>query len=95
MRRVIMMEADISDDSTPLLDTFDDIAEGQSKITIAQVKVCSASQWLLLVYIVLQRLLSSSLLVYIVQECFSAASCWYTLYCSYHLPFCNDDQESG
>ena len=60
MRRVIMMEADVSDGSTPLLDTFDDIAEGQSKITIAQVKVCSgfsaascwctsycsASQWL-------------------------------------------------
>ncbi len=41
MRRVIMMEADVGDGSTPLLDTFDDIAEGQSKITIAQVKVCS------------------------------------------------------
>ena len=36
----------------------------------------------LLVYIVLQRLLSSSLLVCIVQQCFSAASCWCTLYCS-------------
>ncbi len=49
MRRVIMMEADVGDGSTPLLDTFDDIAEGQSKITIAQVKVCSgfsaASCW--------------------------------------------------
>lgn len=44
MRRVIMMEADVSDGSTPLLDTFADIAAGQSKITIAQVKVCSASQ---------------------------------------------------
>ncbi len=41
-----MMEADVSDGSTPLLDTFADIAEGQSKITIAQVKVCSASQQL-------------------------------------------------
>ena len=39
-----MMEADVSDGSTPLLDTFADIAEGQSKITIAQVKVCSTSQ---------------------------------------------------
>ncbi|KAL0041640.1 hypothetical protein WJX79_010316 [Trebouxia sp. C0005] len=38
MRRVIMMEADVSDGSTPLLDTFADIAAGQSKITIAQVK---------------------------------------------------------
>ena len=46
MRRVIMMEADVSNDSTPLLDTFDDIAEGQSKVTIAQVKVRSASQQL-------------------------------------------------
>ena len=36
----------------------------------------------LLVYIVLQRLLSSSLLVCIVQQCFSAASCWCTSYCS-------------
>ena len=46
MRRVIMMEADVSNGSTPLLDTFDDIAEGQSKVTIAQVKVRSASQQL-------------------------------------------------
>ncbi|KAL0042382.1 hypothetical protein WJX77_010805 [Trebouxia sp. C0004] len=38
MRRVIMMEADVRDGSTPLLDTFADIAEGQSKVTIAQVK---------------------------------------------------------
>jgi len=44
MRRVIMMEADVSDGSTPLLDTFADIAEGQNKVTIAQVKVCSTSQ---------------------------------------------------
>ena len=44
MRRVIMMEADVSDGSTPLLDTFADIAEGQNKVTVAQVKVCSTSQ---------------------------------------------------
>ncbi len=43
MRRVIMMEADVGEDSTPLLDTFDQIAQGQSKITVAQVKV-QASQ---------------------------------------------------
>ena len=69
MRRVIMMEADVSDGSTPLLDTFDDIAEGQSKITIAQVKVCSgfsaASCWCTLYC-----------------SCFSAAPCWCALYSS-------------
>ena len=65
MRRVIMMEADVSEGSTPLLDTFADIAQGQSKITIAQVKVCSASQW------------------------FPVG----TLYCSYCLPFCNDEKD--
>ena len=41
MRRVIIMEADVGEGSTPLLDTFDQISQGQSKITIAQVKVCS------------------------------------------------------
>jgi len=109
MRRVIMMEADVTDGSTPLLDTFDDIAEGQSKITIAQVKVCSASQRLPAgVHCTAAAsqqlpagvhcaavLLSGFLLVYIVLQCFSVASCWCTLYCSYHLPFSNDDQESG
>ena len=41
MRRVIMMEGDVGEDSTPLLDTFQEIAQGQTKITVAQVKVCS------------------------------------------------------
>ena len=41
MRRVIIIEADVAEGSTPLLDTFNQISQGQSKITIAQVKVGS------------------------------------------------------
>ena len=62
------MEADVTDGSTPLLDTFDDIAEGQSKITIAQVKVCSASQRLPAGVHCTAVLLSGFLLVYIVLQ---------------------------
>ena len=39
MRRVMMMEGDVGPGSTPLLDTFGQIARGQSRISIAQVKV--------------------------------------------------------
>ena len=41
MRRVIIIEADVAEGSTPLLDTFNQISQGQSKITLAQVKVGS------------------------------------------------------
>ena len=50
MRRVIMMEGDVGEDSTPLLDTFQEIAQGQTKITVAQVKVCSTFRTSCLAY---------------------------------------------
>lgn len=40
MRRVMVIEADVQDGSTPLKDLFDQIASGQTKITFAQLKVC-------------------------------------------------------
>ena len=41
MRRLIMMEGDVEEGSTPLKDLFDQTAQGQTKVTIAQVKVLS------------------------------------------------------
>ena len=41
MRRLIVAEADVQEGSTPLKDLFDQIASGQSKISIAQLKVLS------------------------------------------------------
>ena len=39
MRRLIVAEADVQEGSTPLKDLFDQIASGQSKIGIGQLKV--------------------------------------------------------
>ena len=39
MRRLIMMEGDVEEGSTPLKDLFDQLSQGQSKVTFAQVKV--------------------------------------------------------
>ena len=39
MRRVMVIEADVQEGSTPLRDLFDQIASWQTKITFAQLKV--------------------------------------------------------
>lgn len=41
MRRLIMMEGDVQPGSTPLKDLFDQLSQGQSRVTFAQVKVLS------------------------------------------------------
>lgn len=39
MRRLIIMEGDVEQGSTPLKDLFDQVSQGQTKINFAQVKV--------------------------------------------------------
>lgn len=39
MRRLIIMEGDVEEGSTPLKDLFDQVSQGQTKVNFAQVKV--------------------------------------------------------
>ena len=41
MRQLIMMEGDVQPSSTPLKDLFNQLSQGQSRVTFAQVKVLS------------------------------------------------------
>ena len=56
--------------------------KARARSPLHKSRYAAASQRLPAGVHVLQLLLSSSLLVCIVQQCFSAASCWCTLYCS-------------